>query len=608
MITSRQGRAARVVFFAVIFAAFFALLPPPTQAQSPTVPASSPIPGYDFRPTIFSPVMARHAMVASDHALATHAGLDMLRQGGNAIDAAVAVGFALAVVQPYAGNLGGGGFMLIRRADGTEAALDFRETAPAGAHRDMYLDADGDIVRGRSLFTHHAIGVPGTVAGLTGALRAHGTLPLATVIAPAMALADNGFTVSRTLAQTLWQNRDALGRWPATRAIFFRADGAPLKEGDTLIQHDLAGTLRAIARDGADGFYRGAVAGRIVTEIARHGGPMTATDLAAYRTVARKPVVGHYRGYRIAAMPPPSSGGVHLVQMLNLLERYPMADYGAGSAQALHLMAEAMKLAYADRSVWLGDPDFVDVPVAGLTSRAYADTLALRIDPARATPSSDIRPGQPLPFESHDTTHYSVADSQGNVVSTTYTLNLNFGSGIVAAGTGVLLNNEMDDFSARPGSPNAFGLTGGAANAILPGKRPLSSMTPVIVTREGAGYSAPWLVTGSPGGARIISTVLQAIVNAIDFGLNPMASAAMPRIHHQWLPDVLLMEPGFSPDTRRLLTAMGHNVRTAAAMGRTQTIQLGSSADARLTGEDQTRTRLTGASDPRNPDGLTAGY
>jgi len=574
--------AALSMLFVIMRAGFL----PAAQAQTP---------GYDFRPTIFSPVMARHAMVASDHALATEAGLHILRQGGNAIDAAVAVGFSLAVVQPYAGNLGGGGFMLIHRADGSETALDFRETAPASAHRDMYLDADGDIVRGRSLFTHHAIGVPGTVAGLTEALQTYGTLPLATVIAPAIALAQNGFTVSRTLAQALQQNRDALGRWSATRAIFFGADGgAPLKEGDTLVQHDLAGTLRAIAKDGADGFYRGAVAGKIVAEISRHGGPMTLADLTAYRTVARQPVVGHYRGFRIAAMPPPSSGGVHVVQMLNLLERYPMADYGAGSAQALHLMAEAMKLAYADRALWLGDPDFVDVPVAGLTSRAYADTLASRIDPARATPSSQIRPGQPLPFESHDTTHYSVADSQGNVVSTTYTLNLNFGSGIVAAGTGVLLNNEMDDFSARPGSPNAFGLIGGAANAIAPGKRPLSSMTPVIVTRDGA----PWLVTGSPGGARIISTVLQAIVNAVDFGLNPMESAAMPRIHHQWLPDVLLMEPGFSPDTVRLLTAMGHNVRTATAMGRTQTIQLVPSADV----------HLTGASDPRNPDGLTAGY
>jgi len=606
MIAPRQGYAVLAALSSLLLVILQAGVLPVAQAQTP---------GYDFRTTIFSPVMARHAMVASDHALATEAGLNILRQGGNAIDAAVAVGFALAVVQPYAGNLGGGGFMLIRAVGSdpqsdSEVALDFRETAPAAAHRDMYLDADGQVVRGRSLFTHHAIGVPGTVAGLTEALRTHGTLPLDAVIAPAIALAQDGFTVSRVLAEMLAHNRDTLGRWPSTRAIFFRPDGTPLAEGDTLTQRDLAETLRAIARDGAAGFYGGLVAARIIAEIASHGGPMTLSDLAAYRTVARAPVVGHYRGFRIAAMPPPSSGGVHVVQMLNLLERYPMSDYGAGSAQALHLMAEAMKLAYADRALWLGDPDFVDVPVAGLTSRAYADTLAAHIDPMRARASSDIRPGQPPPDESHDTTHYSVVDAHGNVASVTTTLNLNFGSGIVATGTGVLLNNEMDDFSARPGVPNAFGLMGGDANAIAPGKRPLSSMTPVIVYRDGQ----PWLVTGSPGGARIISTVLQAIVNAVDFGLNPMESAAMPRIHHQWLPDVLQVEKGFSPDTLRLLADMGHNVRATGVMGRTQTIQIDARLDGegqtqtRLYGEGKTRTRLYGASDPRNPDGLTAGF
>jgi len=607
MTASYPGFAALAALFRWLFAFMLAGLWPAAQAQIATevraealvpVPTvSTAIPGYDLGPAIFSPVIARHAMVASDHGLATQAGLAMLRQGGNAIDAAVAVGFALAVVQPYAGNLGGGGFMLIRMAGdaagsgtATETALDFRETAPAGAHRDMYLDLAGQPVRGRSLFTHHAIGVPGTVAGLIEAQRGYGTLPLEIVMAPAIALAQDGFVVSRVLADMLHHNRDALGRWAATRAIFFGPDGAPLAEGDTLVQRDLAETLRTIARDGAAGFYAGTVAARIVAEIARHGGPMQLADLSAYRAVFRAPVVGHYRGFRIAAMPPPSSGGVHVVQMLNLLERYPMSEYGAGSAQSLHLMAEVMKLAYADRSVWLGDPDFVTVPVIGLTSRDYADHLAAHIDPARARASTDIRPGQPLPYESHDTTHYSVVDAHGNAVSTTTTLNLNFGSGIVAAGTGVLLNNEMDDFSARPGSPNAFGLIGGAANAIAPGKRPLSSMTPVIVSRDGQ----PWLVTGSPGGARIISTVLQAIVNAIDFGLNPMESAAMPRIHHQWLPDLLLVEKGFSPDTLRLLADMGHAVQRAAVMGRTQTIQI--------------EARLLGASDPRNPDGLTAGY
>ena len=318
---------------------------------------------------------------------------------------------------------------------------------------------------------------------------------------------------------------------------------------------------------------------------------MTLDDLANYQTVTRQPVSGSYRGLRVTSMPPPSSGGVHIVQMLNLLERYPLGDYGAGSAQALHLMAESMKLAYADRSIWLGDPEFTDVPSKGLTSRAYADELAPLIDPRHATPSTAIKPGNPVPHESDQTTHYSVVDAHGNVASTTYTLNMNFGSGIVATGTGVLLNNEMDDFSAKPGTPNAFGLIGGDANAIAPRKRPLSSMSPVIVYRQGT----PWLVTGSPGGARIISTVLQAIVNAVDFGLNPAESAATPRIHHQWMPDVLRVEKGLSPDTMRLLAQMGHNVRVMPVMGRTQTIQIEPG-------------QLLGASDFRNPDGLTAGY
>jgi len=430
---------------------------------------------------------------------------------------------------------------------------------------------------------------------LTEALRAYGTLPRAAVVAPAIALAQEGFPVSATLAAALRENRDTLSRWPATRAIFFKptpnGGSEPLAEGDRLVQSDLAATLTAIARAGAEGFYTGPVAERIAAEVASHGGPMTRVDLAGYRAVFRQPVSGRYRGLRVTAMPPPSSGGVHIVQMLNLLERYPLGDYGAGSAQALHVMAEAMKLAYADRSQWLGDPDFTDVPMRGLTSRAYADALAAHIDPHRAAPATDIRPGDPLPYESPETTHYSVVDAQGNVVSVTYTLNLNFGSGIVAAGTGVLLNNEMDDFSVKPGAPNAFGLIGGTANAIAPRKRPLSSMSPVIV------YCGdhPWLVTGSPGGARIISIVLQAIVNAVDFGMNPAESAAMPRVHHQWRPDVLRVEKGLSPDTLRLLTKMGHNVRIAPVMGRTQTIQI-------------EQDRLLGASDPRHPDGLTAGY
>jgi len=578
--------ASKILFALATFASLCAFKAS-AQISSPALIT----PSYEGRSEIFSPVVARQAMVASDHGLATQAGLAIMRQGGNAIDAAVAVGFTLAVVQPYAGNLGGGGFMLIHHADsGDEVALDFREAAPIKAHRDMYLDGRGQVEPGKSLYTHHAIGVPGTVAGLTEALRAYGTLPLETVIAPAIAYARDGFRVSATLADLLQNNRNALSRWPASRAIFFQpSSNVPLAEGDWLVQPDLAATLTAIARRGAEGFYSGPVAERIAAEITAHGGPMTLADLAGYRAVFRQALSGYYRGLRVTAMPPPSSGGVHIVQMLNLLERYPLGDYGPGSAQALHLLAEVMKLAYADRSQWLGDPDYTDVPVRGLTSRAYADELAAHIDLHQT--SAVTRPGNPLPYESPATTHYSVVDARGNAVSVTYTLNMNFGSGIVAAGTGVLLNNEMDDFSAKPDAPNAFGLTGGDANAIVPRKRPLSSMTPVIIYRD----ERPWLVTGSPGGARIISTVLQTIVNAVDFDMNPAESAAMPRIHHQWIPDVLRVEKGLSPDTLRLLTQRGHKVHILPAMGRTQTIQI--EAD-----------RLLGASDPRSPDGQSAGY
>jgi len=563
---------------------------------------------YDFRERIFTPVTARQGMVASDQALATQAGVRILQRGGNAVDAAVAVGFALAVVLPNAGNLGGGGFMLIHdAAGGREIVLDFRETAPARARAGMFLTPGGDVEAGKSLYTHLAVGVPGTVAGLVHAQRKFGKLPLAAVVAPAIDLARKGFRVSPTLAEVLQVERENLGRWPASRAVFFKevrqalpcsqppcaesTTSEPLAAGDLLVQPDLANSLQAIARDGAEAFYEGEIGRLIAAEAARHGGLLTREDLRAYRAVEREPVSGEYRGLRVTSMPPPSSGGVHIVQMLNLLQRYPLSDYGAGSAQALHLMAEAMKLAYADRSRWLGDPDHADVPAAGLTSPAYADELARGIDPQRATPADRIAPGNPLPYESPQTTHYSVADAAGNAVSTTYTLNLNFGSGIVAAGTGILLNNEMDDFSAKPGAANAYGLTGGEANAIAPGKRPLSSMSPTIVYRDGK----PWLVTGSPGGARIISTVLQAVVNAVDFGMNPAESAAMPRIHHQWTPDYLRVERGLSPDTTRLLAQMGHDVRVMPTMGSTQTIQIEEG-------------RFQGASDPRNPDGLTAGY
>jgi len=550
---------------------------------------------YDLTREIFHPVRATHGMVASENALATQVGVDVLKSGGNAVDAAVAVGFTLAVTLPNAGNLGGGGFMLVHDArSGRQVAIDFREMAPAAASRGMYLDAQGSVLPGRSLHTHAAVGVPGTVAGLLHALEHHGSRPRAELMAPAVRFARKGYPVSEQLALALDADAQRLGRWPASRAVFFNGD-KPLRAGDTLRQPDLARSLERISRGGAPAFYDGPIAQAIVAEMARGApaaaGLITLADLKGYRVVEREPVRGDYRGYQIVAMPPPSSGGTHIVQMLNMLSRYPLKDWGANSARTLHALAETMKLAYADRSEHLGDPDFAKVPVKGLTAMAYADELAARIDLDKATPSSAIRPGRPQAHESDQTTQYTVADAMGNVVSVTYTLNFNFGSGIVAQGTGILLNNEMDDFAAKPGVPNAFGLLGGDANAVQPGKRPLSSMSPTLVLKDGK----PWLATGSPGGARIISATLQTLVNMIDFGMNPAEAAATPRIHHQWAPDELRIERGLSADTMALLAQRGHKLVERDAMGRTQTIQI-------------TPFGLAGASDPRNPDGLTAGH
>lgn len=470
----------------------------PAQAQT----AAQPVIKYDLTYDIVSPIQSAHGMVASEQELATKVGVDILKRGGNAIDAGVAVGFALAVVLPNAGNIGGGGFMMIHDAKtGKNVALDFREMAPARASRDMYLDDKGNVVPGRSLYSHLAVGVPGTVAGLTHALNKYGTMKLWEVMAPAIKLANDGYPVSPSLALILAAERDHLGQWDSSKAIFFK-DGRPLKAGEKLVQKDLAKSMKLISREGASAFYEGAIAKKIVAEMAKHNGLITSDDLKKYKVVEREPVVGNYRGYQVMSMPPPSSGGIHIIQMMNILERYPLKEYGADSAQTIHLMAESMKLAYADRSEYLGDPDFTKVPVKGLTSRSYADELAKKIDPNRATPSTEIKPGKPQPYESDQTTHFSVADKAGNIVATTYTLNLNFGSGIVATGTGITLNNEMDDFSVKPGVPNAFGLVGGEANAVAAYKRPLSSMSPTFVLKDGK----PFLVTGSPGGSRIITT------------------------------------------------------------------------------------------------------
>ncbi|OOF54634.1 gamma-glutamyltransferase [Rodentibacter genomosp. 2] len=546
---------------------------------------------YDSSTDIFQPVYAKNGIVASEQAIATQVGVEILKQGGNAVDAAVAVGFALAVVLPNAGNIGGGGFMVLHNEKtGEDFALDFRETAPLKASRDMYLDANGQVEDGKSLFTHFAVGVPGTVAGMELALQKWGTMPLHKVLEPAIKLAEEGFPVSQTLANLLDTEKDVLGKWQSSRKIFFKNDRT-LAAGEPLIQKDLANSLKLIAKEGAKAFYEGEIAEKIVQEMKQHNGLISLEDMRNYQAIERRPIVGNYRGYKIVTMPPPSSGGIHLVQLFNMLENYPLNEFGANSAKTIHYLAESMKLAYADRSEYLGDPDFVKIPVSGLTSKNYANSLIQNIRENYARPATEIKPGKPQPYESDQTTHYSVMDNAGNAVAVTYTLNLNFGSGIVAEGTGILLNNEMDDFSAKPGVANAFGLIGGDANAIEAKKRPLSSMTPTIVLKD----NKPWLVTGSPGGARIITTVLQSISNTIDHNMNPAEAIVAPRIHHQWLPDELRIEEGISPDTLALLTAKGHKIKLKAPMGRVQIIQ------ARDGG-------FYGYSDPRNPDGKTLGF
>ena len=518
----------------------------------------------------FHPVVSYKGMVVSQSMLASQIGADILAQGGNAIDAAVATGFALAVTLPQAGNIGGGGFMLVYLAEQQRTiAIDYREVAPRSVGRDLFLDELGEVDANKARFSHASAGVPGSVAGLVHALESYGKLPLSTVLKPAIELAEKGITVTQPLAYSLTHAEQRLRKWPASAGYFFRKDGSLLRPGDRWQQKDLAVTLGKIASQGRDGFYKGSVADKIVDEMKQHGGLISLEDLANYKVVERKPVTGTYRGYTIAAMPPPSSGGVHLVQMLNILEGWELNKLGHNSADYLHRLIETMRRAYADRSEYLGDPDFHPVPVAQLIDKAYAQTLRQDIDPNKASASSDIAPGLKAPYESPQTTHFSVWDEAGNVVSNTYTLNFSYGSGISVTGAGFLLNNEMDDFSAKPGVPNAYGLIGGAANAIEPHKRPLSSMTPTIVFKQGQ----PAFTTGSPGGSTIINTVLQTVLNVVDFEMNIAEAAAAPRIHHQWQPDKVFVEPGLNVDTQRLLSVKGHKiVPSSRVIGRTQSI------------------------------------
>jgi gamma-glutamyltranspeptidase/glutathione hydrolase len=569
------AKTARMTrFFALVVSAFVAF---------GTVAAAQPA----------SPVLAANGMVASEEARATQIGVDILRQGGNAVDAAVAVGFALAVTLPESGNLGGGGFMVIRLANGNRnVAIDYRETAPAAATRDMFLNEKGEADPQKSRFSGHAIGVPGTVAGLAHALKEYGSgkFTLAQLIAPAIPLARDGIEVTERMSASLARAHLQLARHPATAEIFLRPDGTVWKPGEKLVQKDLAETLQAVALEGLHAFYEGPIADQIAAAVRLAGGQMTRDDLAGYRVREREPVVGRYRGHGVVSMPPPSSGGVHLVQMLNILEGYNLKALGHNSAETIHLLAEAMKLAYADRSEFLGDPDFVKVPVKGVTSPRYADDLRKGIERDRARTAAEIKPGKALQYESDHTTHYSVMDKDGNAVANTYTLNFFYGVGMVAKGTGILLNNELDDFAAAPNAPNAYGLVGGDANAPGPRKRPLSSMTPTIVLKD----ERPFLVTGGAGGSRIITAVLQTILNAVDFGMDIGAAVSAPREHLQWLPDQLELEPGIDAPVMQALVEKRQNAKEGRS---------GRSVNSIMAVDGG----FAGVADPRS-GGLAAGY
>ncbi len=574
--------------FAVV-AAILTIALSPVSAQDVVLTPTRPL--FDI-PAV-QPVTARNGMVVAQEALAAQIGADILKAGGNAVDAAVATGFAMAVTYPRAGNIGGGGFMVIHRARNRQSvAIDYRETAPAAITSKSFLNERGEADPQKSIANGLAVGVPGTVAGLALAHRKYGSgrFTLAQLIAPAVSLARNGFVVDGDLADTIHTARPLFQRWPSSAKVFLKPDGQTYGRGERLVQTDLADTLEAIGKNGPRAFYEGPTAEKIAAAVRGAGGVMTADDLKAYRAIERTPARGHYRGYDIVSMPPPSSGGLHLIQILNILEGYDLKKSGAATPETAHHLVEAMKRAYADRAVYLGDPDFVSVPARALMSKRYATTLRTSIAD-QATPSTSIRNGNPVRAEGQNTTHYSVVDRFGNAVSNTYTLNLSYGNGLVAEGTGVLLNNEMDDFAAKPGTPNTYGLVGADANAPGPRKRPLSSMTPTIVLKKGK----PFLVTGSPGGSRIITTVLQIVTNVIDHGMDIGQATSAPRIHHQWLPDQISAERGYSDATLRALEARGHKVMMRAP---------GTAANSILV----TPKGLIGAADTRTRGALAAGY
>ena len=575
--------ATRRLFIGIAFAAICTV---PALAQEQGRPLNKPAAADNAQQSA-----AERGMVVAQEKTAARIGAEILRRGGNAIDAAVATGFAMAVTYPRAGNLGGGGFMVIHLAERHEdVAIDYRETASGAITPSIFLGADGKPDAAKSRDSALGIGIPGTPAGLALALERYGSgkFALAELLQPAIDLARNGFLVTDDTADSLPGTHQWLARWASTAKLFSRPDGTSLREGDTLIQTDLAATLSAIAARGPRGFYEGEIAEKLVKAIDDAGGIMTLDDLKSYQPVVRQPVRGSYRGYDIISMPLPSSGGVVLLETLNILEGFPMRDMKQGSAPSLHILIEAMKRAYADRARYLGDPAFVSAPVANLISKDYAAKQRASIDLDHATPSAALSAAQPR--EGSNTTHFSVVDSLGNAVSNTYTLNFSYGVGLIAEGTGVLLNNELDDFTAAPGASNAYGLVGFEANLPGPGKRPLSSMTPTIVLKDGK----PVLVTGSPGGSRIISTVLQVIVNVLDYDMDAPAAVSAPRLHHQWLPDDVRVERGFGEDTLAALGAKGHHVVGPMAQGSANSIAMTSKG-------------TVGAPDPRTRGADAAG-
>lgn len=541
---------------------------------------------YRFPSRIFD-----HCAVVSAERKSSEAGMEILKNGGNAVDAAVVTAFMEAVTLPRAGNLGGGGFMLIRNPQGQVFALDFRERAPERSTPTMYLDENGAHLVEKSTVGGLAVGVPGTVAGLDEALKRFGTISLKQAIEPARQVAEEGFVVPRWLTDEVERVREMLTRFPSSKAIFFPG-GKALPMGSVWKQPDLAGVLKTIQDKGVDGFYRGPVARKLVDSIQQYGGIMSLEDLASYKALWRTPVTGTYREYQIFSMPPPSSGGIHVIQALNVLEGYDIAAAGPNSALNLHRLTETLRQCYADRSEWLGDPEYFHVPTAWLISKTYARTIREKIPETRSRRSSDVKPGQPLGYESPQTTHLVTMDENGWAVSLTYTLNYSYGSGLVAEGTGILLNNEMEDFAAAPNQPNAFGLLGGKANEVQAGKRPLSSMAPTIVQRNGQLVAS----LGSPGGSRIITVVIQVLMNLIDFDENAQTAVAEPRMHHQWYPDQLEVEQGFSPDTLDLLRAWGHNVKRVDSLGHAMVIR------RRPDGKFEV------GADPRRTGGYAAGF